>query len=313
MSGATWFALGGVALSCLALAVSFVAYRLQAKTIKSDEEKELADQIDAIQAQLAKLGPVPPSENSLAAMATMGNVNSALQALLLRVATLIKSAGLHPGWYQNLVLAMAALQVGDLVSAGPYAKNAVDLAGSPLDPGWDPKNASVAQVVSLSTRAVFFFNRGLDTDEGLGTDEDQARAHFDAARTVVSGLQPRQGRYLTAAQLIELNVRQASWEIDLGHPGRGIQLMAAACDEWLAIRAPLVQQNTGILITTYAGNQNSVPVAQLLTEGFRGAWAGFQREHQANAAQLPDLSTLSGIYPGRPPAPGDATPAGPAR
>jgi len=56
MSGSSWFALAGVVLSCVALAVSLIAYRLQAKTAKSDQQKELADQIDAIQQQMAKPG-----------------------------------------------------------------------------------------------------------------------------------------------------------------------------------------------------------------------------------------------------------------
>jgi hypothetical protein len=104
MSGSSWFALAGVVLSCLAFGVSFVAYRLQARTAKSDHEKELADQIDAIQSQMAKLGPASPSGNPMATIANISSVNAALQALLLRIATLITSADLHPDWYQNLVL-----------------------------------------------------------------------------------------------------------------------------------------------------------------------------------------------------------------
>jgi len=54
MSSSDWVALGGLLLSCLAFAVSFVAYQLQEKTAKSDNEKELADQIAAVQTHLAE-------------------------------------------------------------------------------------------------------------------------------------------------------------------------------------------------------------------------------------------------------------------
>jgi type IV secretory pathway VirB10-like protein len=138
MSSSDWLALGGVIVSCLAFAVSFVAYRLQARSAQSDNEKELADQINAIQAQLAELSPVPQPTDSMEALVRTGNaaqqpqaiaaiqktssVNGALQTLLLRTGTLVESAKLQPDWYQNLVLATAAVQIGDPITAEPSAE-----------------------------------------------------------------------------------------------------------------------------------------------------------------------------------------------
>jgi hypothetical protein len=297
--------------------VSLIAYRLQAKTAKSDQQKELADQIDAIQQQMAKLGPMSPSGNSLAAIANIGNVNAALQALLLRVATLIASAELDLDWYQNLVLAMASLEVGDVTNAGPYAESAVTLAHSPQAHGLDPGTASFAQMVSLGTRAAFHFSRGLDGDE------EKARDDYDAARKVVHNSRDRQGPHITCAQFIDLYVGEANWELETGHPDHAIGLMAKACHEWLRIRVPLARQSMGSYLITFVSNQNWVPADRLLTDEFRQAWDKLQRDHPVIQAPVPGPGALAAFsplgpsaaeaYPSGPPAAGAATAPGPDR
>jgi hypothetical protein len=169
MSSSDWVALGGLLLSCLAFAVSFVAYQLQEKTAKSDNEKELADQIAAVQTHLAEpnftaqAGYVTAATAravSQEAIAKASSTNAALQMLVLRVGNLIESTGVTPDWYQNLVLASAAVRIGDQVMASPYVKAAVRLARQPEDRGWNAETAAAAQMLSLQVRANFFYNRG---------------------------------------------------------------------------------------------------------------------------------------------------------
>jgi hypothetical protein len=100
MASSDWLALGGVIVSCLAFAVSFVAYRLQARSAQSDNEKELADQINAIQSQLAELSPVPQSADSMEALARTGNAAQQAQAMAAILKT--SSVGRQPDLGQGL-------------------------------------------------------------------------------------------------------------------------------------------------------------------------------------------------------------------
>jgi hypothetical protein len=321
MSSSDWVAVAGVLISCLAFGVAYLAYRLQEKTAKSDDEKELADQIDAIHARMRELDRMPPPGGSMAALIQNANVNGALQALLLRVDALIKSAGLSPDWYQNLVLATAAVQIGDILTAAPYAENAVELAGRPAASGWDTGSGATARMISLRTRASFYFNRGLPGDlEG-------ARKDFTAARQVVQDTEHQQGPVVTSVQLIELYVRQSDFELDLGHGDWGMDLMGHACQIWLGIPAPAARQAAGGLI--FAVAQQRGPAHNLLTGDFVREWNAFLRGQGAvpapfpapagNSAPLPGLSGLRPIKVGGavaredPPAPGLATPAAPDR
>ena len=323
MSSSDWLALGGVIVSCLAFAVSFVAYRLQARSAQSDNEKELADQINAIQAQLAELSPVPQSADSMEALAKTGNaaqqaqamaaiaktssINAALQTLLLRVGALIKSARLEPDWYQNLVLATAAVQIGDPITAEPYTKRAVELACTPEGHGWDAGAAAAAQMVSLRVRANFYFNRGLQGDLKRGRDD------FAAARQLVEDNRGKQGPFITAGRLIELYVRQTDFELDLGHDDCGIALMAEACREWQKIQIPSGRQVTGSIIATFASTQQRVPARTLLTSEFFREWSELQGGFVSGQAVWPgkgsgpepavDLSALHPIKVSAPPAP----------
>ena len=323
MSSSDWVAVAGVLISCLAFGVAYLAYRLQARTAQSDSEKELADQIDAIHARMGELDRMPPPGGSMAALIQNANVNGALQALLLRVDALITFAGLSPDWYQNLVLASAAVQIGDISTAAPYAEKAVELASRPAAAGWDTGPEATAQVISLRTRASVYFNRGLTGDlEG-------ARADFAAARRVVQDTEHKQGPVVTSIQLIELYVRQSDFELDLGHDDRGADLLRHACQIWPGIPAPAARQVAGRLIFSVA--QQRGPVHRLLTGDFVREWTAFLRERGAvpaavpapagNSAALPGLSGLrpikvggAGARVGPPaPAPGMATPADPAR
>lgn len=328
MSSSDWLALGGVIVSCLAFAVSFVAYRLQARSAQSDNEKELADQINAIQAQLAELSPVPQPTDSMEALARTGNaaqqaqamatiikttsVNGALQTLLLRIGTLVESAKLQPDWYQNLVLATAAVQIGDPITAEPYTSRAVELARTPSEHGWDAGTAMAAQMQSLRVRANFYFNRGLPDDLERGRDD------FDAARQLVEDNRNRQGPFITAGRLIELYVRQSDFELDLGHGDRGTALMAEACREWQKIKIPSGRQVTGAIIAAFANAQRRVPASTLLTSEFVREWGELQRGFASTLTVGPgtavpgkgsgpepavDLSALHPIRVSAPPAP----------
>jgi hypothetical protein len=323
MASSDWLALGGVIVSCLAFAVSFVAYRLQARSAQSDNEKELADQINAIQDQLAELSPVPQPTGSIealtradsaaqqaqamAAIIKTTSVNGALQALLLRVGTLIESAKLEPDWYQNLVLATAAVQIGDPITAEPYTRRAVELARTPTEHGWDAGTAATAEMQSLRVRANFYFNRGLPGDL------KRARGDFDAARQLVEDNRSRQGPFVTAGRLIELYVRQTDFELDLGDNDCGIALMAEACREWQKIQIPSGRQVTGSLIVTLASSQRAVPISTLLTSEFITEWGELQRGFASAQAVRPgkgsgpepdvDLSTLHPFKVSAPPGP----------
>jgi hypothetical protein len=277
MSSSDWVALGGLIVSCFAFAVSLVAYRLQQRTARSDSEKELSDQIAAIQSQLSELAPGPSGSESseadtIAALAKTSNVNAAVQTALLRAGSLIESAGLNPDWYQNLVLATAAVWIGDPVTAGPYAQNAVTLARQPADRGWSAEAGSIAQMMSLRVRAMFYFNRGWPDDVQAARDD------FREARQIVQRSQQGLGPYITVGQLVELYLREADFELRAGHWAEVEALTAEACREWLPVKAPAVRQFIGTMIASFAGSQRLIPVSKLLTSDFVAAWEQFQRE-----------------------------------
>ena len=276
MSSSDWVALGSLLVSGLAFAVSYVAYRLQAKTARSDDEKELADQIAAIQSSLAEMLPpasdgAVPQSPSMQTFAKNSNVNAALQTLLLRIGTLIQFADLKPDWYQNLVLATAAVHIGDPVTAGPYAEKAVELASRPGAHGWNPQTAAIARMLSLRMRASYYFNRGKPDDI------DNARNDFRQARELIRNCADAQGPFVTAAQLAELYVRQTDFELDLGHNDHAAALMAKACRQWHETHAPAVRQAVGGLIYGYAHTQRMVPAGTLLTSEFVTGWEEFMR------------------------------------
>jgi hypothetical protein len=323
MKSSDWVALGGVIISILAFGVAYLAYRLQARSATSDSQKELADQIDAIHARMAELERAP-SPGSMAAITQNANVNGALQALLLRASNLIASARLSPDWYQNLVLASAAVQIGDILTAVPYAERAVTLASRPEDSGWDAGARATAQVISLRTQASVYFNRGLPGDL------EQARADFKAARQVVRDTQDRQGPSITKVQLIELYVRQSDFELDVGSADLGTELTGQACQLWLELQEPGARRVAGAVIFSVA--QQRGPAYHLLTGDFVREWDAFLREQggavpaafpapAGHSAALPGLGGLRPIKVGSraaqvdapAPAGGLATPAGPDR
>ncbi len=84
---------------------------------KSDDEQELADQIEKIQEQLAGPGTSPPTTASAETFANNTNVNADLQALVLGAAALIEAADLKPNWFQAPVLVYAFLQIMDVPGA----------------------------------------------------------------------------------------------------------------------------------------------------------------------------------------------------
>lgn len=280
MSSSDWVALGGLLVSCLAFAVSFVAYRLQEKTAKSDNEKELADQIAAIQAHLAEPNPTAQpgyvtaattQAASQEAIAKASSTNAALQMLVVRVGNLIESTGVKPDWYQNLVLASAAVRIGDQVMARPYAEAAVSLASRPEDRGWSAETAAAAQMLSLLVRANFLYNRGHPEDVKA------AREDYEQAGKLVRKVRHEQGPFMTAGRLAELYVRQAEFELDLGHDERAAGLMARACHEWQEARVPAAQQSIGNLIWSFVTAQGRVAASTLLTGEFVDAWNRFQQ------------------------------------
>jgi len=294
MSSSDWVALGGLLLSCLAFAVSFVAYKLQQRTAKSDNEKELADQIAAVQTHLAEpnftaqAGYVTAATAravSQEAIAKASSTNAALQMLVLRVGNLIESTGVTPDWYQNLVLASAAVRIGDQVMASPYVTAAVRLARQPEDRGWNAETAAAAQMLSLQVRANFFYNRGHPEDVKA------AREDFDQARELVLNVRQQQGPFMTAGRLAELYVRKTEFELDLGYDDRAVGLMAKACHEWQEARVPAVQQAIGNLIWSFVAAQCRVAASTLLTGEFVEAWNRFQRNVPDPASGAPAPGT----------------------
>jgi hypothetical protein len=270
MSSSDWVAVAGVLISCLAFGVAYLAYRLQARTAQSDSEKELADQIDAIHAHIAELDRMPPPGGSMAAITQNASVNAALKALLLRADALITFARLTPDWYQNLVLGATAVQIGELVTAAPYTERAVALARGTAAAGWEAGPGATARVLSLRIQAWVYFSRGLPGDL------DAARRDFDEARQLVRDMYDEQGPSLTSAELIELDVRQADFELDLGHDEAGTELMGRACATWLGLRAPGARRVAGHLISSFA--QGRGPARQLLTGDFVREWEAFLAE-----------------------------------
>jgi hypothetical protein len=330
MKSSDWVALVGVLISCLAFGVAYLAYRLQAQTARSDSEQELADQIDAIHAHLADLDRMAAPGGSMASIIQNANVNAALQALLLRASNLVAAARLSPDWYQNLVLASAALQIGDVLTAAPYAEQAVALAGRRGASGWAAGAGTAARVISLRTRAWLYFTRG------LAGDLDRARGDYEAARRVVEDVRDGQGPNLTSVQLVELYVRQADYELDVGDGELGAELMRQAAQIWLGLRAPGARREAGRLISALAQQRGSAH--RLLTGDFVREWNTFLREQggaagaavsapygfpapaasadpTAHSAVLPGLDGLRPIRIGRAAAPaaGMPSPADPDR
>lgn len=283
MSSADWVAAVGVFVSCFAFAVSYYTYQLQKKTATSDNEKELADQIDAILSHLAEVGAAPPNPEAKAAGAVPraammnaynqnSNINAALQALLLRVGSLIESTRVQPDWYQNLVLATAAVQISEPAVAGPYANEAVRLAAQASDRGWKAVTAALAQTLSLEIQAHCYYN--------LGRPEDieRARADLKAARQYVRDIRQEQGPFATVGRLVDLYVHQVEWELCLGEHARGAELMAKACHVWQEVKAPAPRQNICGFICSYAVGQSHVPADTLLPGEFVKAWEDFQHQ-----------------------------------
>lgn len=280
MTTSDWVALGGLIVSCFAFAVSVIGYRLQQRTAKSDNEKELADQIAAIQDQMATpnltaqptfLAGAGQQAAAQEAMAKASSTNAALQMLVLRVGNLIGSTGVTPDWYQNLVLAAAAVRIGDYVMARPYVQAAVDLASHPEDRGWSAETAAAAEMLSLQVLASYLYN--------LGRPEDvkAARTAFGQAGTLVESVREQQGPYMTAGRLAELNIRQAEFELDLGYDDRAVALIGEACRQWQKAHVPAVRQVIGNLIWAFATAQGRMPIGTLLTSEFVAAWDEFQR------------------------------------
>jgi len=287
MSSSDWVALGSLIVSCFAFVVSYVGYKLQQKTAKSDNEKELADQIAAIQDKLAEpnqvaqptfLAGAQTQADSQNAIAKATSTNAALQMLVLRVGNLIESTGVQPDWYQNLVLASAAVRIGDQVMAEPYVKAAADLAARPGERGWSAETAATAQMLSLQVRANFFYNRG---EPG---DVEAARTDLEQARQRVRNLRHQQGPNMTAARLAEFYVREADFELDLGHEEPAADRMANACKEWLKVHTPTAQQAIGNMIWSLVNAHGRVPFDTLLTAEFVKAWGEFLRGAAGSAA-----------------------------
>ena len=233
------------------------------------------------------------------AFAKASNINAALQTLLLRIGALIDSTGVRPDWYQNLVLASAAVQIGEPVMACPYAEEAVNLARHAQDHGWNAGIAAMAQMSSLQVRANFYYNRGRPEDV------EAARADLKEARKLVRDIRHDQGPYATISRLVELYVRQADFELDLGDHENSAAVMAKACHEWQEIRAPSARQVVGSLISSFANSQGHVPADTLLPAEFVAAWDDFQRELR--------LAAAAGRSAGGRPATPAAKPAEPSR
>ena len=287
MTNSDWIAMGSVVFSCLALGVALYANRLQSRAARSDAEKELADQIDAIQVQMAQLSDGSQSAMSMQTFAKTSNVNAALQASLVRVAALIEHAGLHPNWYQNLVLAWASLELNDLTGAHGYVRDAHTLATSTSD-GESPTTGASARILSLTLRASFCFQRGNDGDL------DAAREDFEEARQIALDARSEQGRSATSARVVELYMRQVDLELRIGCKQDACDLMRRACDEWSRIDVPVVRQGVCDVLVSFARTQSWMAADELLPRDFVAPSHPFGAGSVVSSP-LGDLSRLKAI------------------
>jgi hypothetical protein len=271
MSSSDWISFGSTLVACLALAVSLFALREQKRKDQYDAGQDLADQINAINDELAKLSPASPSDRPMDLVANASNANAALQTLVLRVVDLIGSQRLRPDWFQSAVLAMAFIEIGDVAGANTYTGEALGLARESVKRGGASALPPRALVLSLRMRATFCFSRGLHGDA------DAARDLFDEARARVKANEATQGPYMTASELIELNMREASFEVSLGNTGNAVHRISDAVAQWDALDAPLPRRTLGTLIDSVARNQTIVRPDVLLPSEFRDAMQAMQQ------------------------------------
>jgi hypothetical protein len=251
MSYADWMALAAAIFAGLSGASAVVAYLLQRRTQATSDENQVNDLIEKMQKALADLDA---SRTITAEKFAANNVALArLRGLALEARKVITRARIKPDWFQNMVLAYAFSQTGDLKSADPYWQGAVTAALA--------SNNHPAHVSSLAARAEFYYNRHLDNDWEL------AREDFNAAKNELDNDPDRQGPDLTAQQVAVLLLQQAAFELDAEGQSTAVPLIVAAFMKANTIgaqwRRRTVLKNLGDLV---AGTQQKAGFPDLLQQ-----------------------------------------------
>jgi hypothetical protein len=221
MSSQDWIALGSVVIAAIAFVFSGLAYRLERRGQGTGHEQQLNDLLEKIQGDLAGLNQyqsAPTLETYAASNATM----IALQSRALAARKLARRAEIELDWFQSMILAYAFTQVWDTKGAIEYWEQAVKVA----------RTHHQAHVRSLTARAEFYYNRGLDDDWEL------ARADFGNALSELRRDPERQGPDLAAQQVATMLVYQAGFEVETGDDPRVIALIADAFEAANAITVP---------------------------------------------------------------------------
>lgn len=265
MSSADWIALAGVIVSIVAFAVAGRAYQLQRRTQKTSDEQQLNDLIEKIQARLASLSPLGAAITP-EIYAANNTALTGLQGLALEARKVTDHGGLQPDWFQSTVLAYAFTQVWDCASALDYWGRAVKIA-----------TTTQSRVRSLSARAEFRYNRGLDDDR------DRAREDFTTALDELGRDPDGQGYDVATEQMASMLINQAGLELMIGDYAKAADLIISAFLKADSLGAPWRKKRALEMIGTLIGQQKIIPAPDLL----RSLKAELQRQG-AKSGKFPD-------------------------
>ena len=297
MSSGDLISLGSLLVAVFAFTVSYYTYNVQKRTQVSTEEQNLNvrqqnldDLIEKIQSVLATVAQ-PQTTFKLESFAAENTALTALQGQALEARRLARHPGITLDWFQNMVLAYAFTQTWDPASAKDFWDGAVTGAKTPQ-----------ARIRSLTARAEFYYNRGLN-DDGCN-DWQAARADYRTALEELRRDPDGQGLDLVAQQAAGMELYQAGFEFNVGNDSMAIRLVADAFGDANSVSAPwrklAALDRLGSLVQAME-NQVIPPrkvlplVAAELSR--RGARVGsFPSKTAALLSMPPDGSQQSGLY-----------------
>jgi hypothetical protein len=231
MSAADLISLASLVVAVVAFVLSYRAQqRTQASTDEqnlNDLQQDLNDLIEKIQAALASVGQ-PQATLKLESIAAENAALVSLQGLALEARRLARIPGITLDWFQNMVLAMALSQAWDLASAGEFWDGAVTAATE--------ARSSLARIQSLTSRATFFYKRGLNHDGHH--DWQDGRNDYRDALAELHRDPDGQGPDLVAEQTAFIKLYQAGLEFDIANDSTAIGLAADAFIAANSINAP---------------------------------------------------------------------------
>jgi len=258
MASGDWIALGSAIVAAVALVVAGLAYSQQRVTQRRTDEQQLNDLIEKLEKSLADVS----RPRGTMAFETYATENAAKLAGLLGQAIeakkLIDRSGIHPDWFQCMVLAYAFTQAWDPASAIGYWQRAVEIS-SPEHQEADRKPDHQAYIHSLVARAEFYYNRGLKNGAEGGEDDWQsARDDYDAALELLLADPDKQGPDPAMQQAATFRAYQAGFEFNMvGDDAKGVSLIGEAFTyadaiavEWRRLTA---LQNVGDCIGMFQG------------------------------------------------------------